>query len=85
MTPNSSSASSSLKSDNREFLQPMIIPTVNSHRIAANRQAFSTKDAAVSAANGWQDLCLDHGFYDLGRGPTSASPHPPSPEAPPYR
>lgn len=44
-------------------------PTVRDADIEALRQAVSANDAAVSAAYGWEDLDLQHGFYDLGRGP----------------
>ena len=37
--------------------------------IESLRQAVIANDAAVSAAYGWEDLDLEHGFYDLGRGP----------------
>jgi hypothetical protein len=44
-------------------------PTVRDADIEALRQAVIANDAAVSAAYGWEDLHLGHGFYDLGRGP----------------
>jgi hypothetical protein len=44
-------------------------PTVCDADIEALRQAAIANDAAVSAAYGWEDLDLEHGFYDLGRGP----------------
>jgi hypothetical protein len=44
-------------------------PTVRDADIEALRQAVIANDAAVSAAYGWDDLDLEHGFYDLGRGP----------------
>lgn len=44
-------------------------PTVRDADIEALRQAVIANDAAVSAAYGWEDLDLEHGFYDLGRGP----------------
>ncbi len=43
-------------------------PTVRDADIEALRQAVIANDAAVSAAYGWDDLDLQHGFYDLGRG-----------------
>jgi hypothetical protein len=44
-------------------------PTVKDADIEVLRQAVIANDAAVSAAYGWEDLDLEHGFYDLGRGP----------------
>lgn len=44
-------------------------PTVRDADIEALRQAVIANDAAVSSAYGWEDLDLEHGFYDLGRGP----------------
>ncbi len=44
-------------------------PTVKDADIEALRQAVIANDAAVSAAYGWEDLDLEHDFYDLGRGP----------------
>jgi len=44
-------------------------PTVRDADIEALRQAVIANDAAVSAVYGWEDLDLEHGFYDLGRGP----------------
>ncbi len=44
-------------------------PTAKDADIEALRQAVIANDAAVSAAYGWNDLDLEHGFYDLGRGP----------------
>lgn len=44
-------------------------PTVRDADIEALRQAVIANDAAVGAAYGWEDLDLEHGFYDLGRGP----------------
>jgi hypothetical protein len=44
-------------------------PTMRNADIVALRQAVITNDAAVSAAYGWDDLDLEHGFYDQGRGP----------------
>jgi hypothetical protein len=44
-------------------------PTVRDADIEALRQAVIANDAAVSAACGWEDLHLGHGFYDRGRDP----------------
>ncbi len=44
-------------------------PTMKDADIETLRQSVIANDAAVSAAYGWENLELEHGFYDLGRGP----------------